>query len=513
MIFLAKVSKFIPIICVFVGIFSLLFSARLYPCVRGTIKKKGIILQRKIKFPKRINERAKASVFYGAANLFSRGIGFLFTPLFTRLLLPEEYGVYSLYTSLLGIFTVLISLEICGSISYKGMAKFNTGGTEEYASASFGVGAILYLGACAIYLAASKFIDGLTGLSPALTLILMTQVFFNTTLGIALSRARYEGKYRLVTTVSLTTGILTPLFSVLLILLGSGGYGRVISPLLTSGAAALLLALPTLKKSRKFYDKDIWKFIFGMAIPLLPHYLALSFIASGDKIIVSKLYGGAVLGKYSVACSLGLTPSLFAGGLTAALLPWVIKSLKAGRERVAAAVCERAVRAVCLMTLVFLTALPELYKIFAPSEYSTALPAAYAAAASVPFSFAVTLSTAALLSVKRPIVISLISLFSAAVGIGAGLLSEAFFSPYLTALLPIAAYLTLCVCDGAVGRDLFKRSGVNVNNYLLTLLLLISGVFLAFWLKSLPIARLLLFFALILTALGEFFRSRKLIMA
>ena len=44
--------------------------------------------------------------------LLSRGAGVIFTPIFTRILTPSEFGVYSLYTSLMGLFTAICTLDI-----------------------------------------------------------------------------------------------------------------------------------------------------------------------------------------------------------------------------------------------------------------------------------------------------------------------------------------------------------------------------------------------------------------
>ena len=55
----------------------------------------------------RLSTEEKASVLYIITGILSRGVSFLFTPIYTRLLSESEYGVYSLYVSWLGLFTVL----------------------------------------------------------------------------------------------------------------------------------------------------------------------------------------------------------------------------------------------------------------------------------------------------------------------------------------------------------------------------------------------------------------------
>ena len=47
----------------------------------------------------RLNAPARSSLLFTLTNLFSKGASLVFTPIFTRLLTPEEYGEYSLFSS------------------------------------------------------------------------------------------------------------------------------------------------------------------------------------------------------------------------------------------------------------------------------------------------------------------------------------------------------------------------------------------------------------------------------
>ena len=57
------------------------------------------------------NRRAfKAGIFYIVCQLFVRGITFLMTPVFTRLLSQEQYNQYKIFESWLLIFAPVMSL-------------------------------------------------------------------------------------------------------------------------------------------------------------------------------------------------------------------------------------------------------------------------------------------------------------------------------------------------------------------------------------------------------------------
>ena len=76
-----------------------------------------------------------ASFSYVISNTLSRGFAFLFTPIFTRVLSPEEYGVYSLYTSILTIVTVFTTPDTSGGAIYRVLAKEGTDNDNVVSSA------------------------------------------------------------------------------------------------------------------------------------------------------------------------------------------------------------------------------------------------------------------------------------------------------------------------------------------------------------------------------------------
>ena len=82
-----------------------------------------------------IKRPAVASIWYAAAAILGRGIGFIFTPIFTRLLSAEEYGLFTLYTTWLGVFTIISTLEIGGGVLMRALQKKDwTSGTVFFSA-------------------------------------------------------------------------------------------------------------------------------------------------------------------------------------------------------------------------------------------------------------------------------------------------------------------------------------------------------------------------------------------
>ena len=65
-----------------------------------------------------MNKKAlTAGVWYTISNFLVRGIGFLTTPIFTRILSQTDYGNYVNYTSWVSLLTILTTLEMYVSIN------------------------------------------------------------------------------------------------------------------------------------------------------------------------------------------------------------------------------------------------------------------------------------------------------------------------------------------------------------------------------------------------------------
>ena len=54
----------------------------------------------------------KSGIWYTAANFLVRSIGLITTPIFTRLLTHEEFGLYNNFISWVSILTIIVTLHL-----------------------------------------------------------------------------------------------------------------------------------------------------------------------------------------------------------------------------------------------------------------------------------------------------------------------------------------------------------------------------------------------------------------
>ena len=86
-------------------------------------------MSEKIKKIKRINKPALAGLWYTASSVLERGSAVIFTPIYTRLLTPNEYGIYSIFVGFCAVTGVIATLQISGGTVYKGLREFGSEGS------------------------------------------------------------------------------------------------------------------------------------------------------------------------------------------------------------------------------------------------------------------------------------------------------------------------------------------------------------------------------------------------
>ena len=328
----------------------------------------------------RLRTPARATVWYFAIGVFSKGLGLLFTPIFTRLLTGEGYGAYSYYMSLLGFGGILISTLFSSGICYGGFEKF---GTESFLSHAV---RFALLTAPAIGL----FIALFSGIGPTLGILLILQLISDAIVGLFLTRHKYSYGYKRIATLSLFSAVLPPVLSVFLIYFGGFDYRARIYSLLSVSLLAVGFVLFRVLKAGVHPEGGEREYIKRSALSQLPLAGANALSAEADKLIVARALGSTALAKYSVAFSLGGGLSFALNAVSSALCPWILRKIRTGDGDIVLRVTRLTLTLLCALALILIAAAPEALSLLAPSEYGEAVGAVMPIALSVIPSFGVT---------------------------------------------------------------------------------------------------------------------------
>ncbi len=345
---------------------------------------------------KNMNLPARSSMFFTLTNLLCKGIAFLFTPIFTRLLSASDYGEYSLFSTLLSLSAVLVTMEIPGGIIMRLYQK-----EKDCRFLSIVSAAVISVFAAAPTVLALWLIRIYLGFGmsfPLAYISLFISLVSISIINLYVARCKFLYKWIPPLIISLMQSVAAPIISIALLRINylsglnhvSVKIGAVSAVLF---AVALSISAITVKnavseskaKNRKSkgtitYIKGSIKFLLKLALPLLPYYISIILISQADKLFISALLGKDELAKYSVAYSAGVALTALTGGIMGALSPWLMRKARSGEYEKIRMALNRMISASVPAIAIFLCFAPEFFSFLAPKEYQNALPVLFISA-------------------------------------------------------------------------------------------------------------------------------------
>ncbi len=394
----------------------------------------------------RLKRPARAGFFYIATNILSKAIGFLATPLFTRLLTPEEYGLYPLYLGWLGILTVVLGVGISGGAIYRGLGKYE-GREEELISGAVGILAVSHIIFFIIVLVLRGHIEALTGFSPLIFSLLVGEVFLNSAQLVIFALFRYKYSYIRVCLINLLYAILSPTLSLAVIYLTPY---RAETRIISSFAVTASLMLPELLRTvslKRLYKGSAWRYLIRLSLPLLPHALFMALIAQSDKLIIERVLGTAELARYSVAYSVGFMLTALTNALYSALQPWLMRKLNEHDTLGTSLFIKRLLFLTAMGLSLFLFFIPEIFALAAGREFRDAELAVYPLAIAGVLQFVANILSSSIIHSERTAVLSLFSLGSFLLNLVLNLIFVPRLGYFVSALTTALSYGTLIVFE------------------------------------------------------------------
>lgn len=435
---------------------------------------------------------AKASVWYVVSSGIARAIGALSTPIFTRLLTPNEYGLYPLYNTWIGVLSVLVTLELTGNAIYRGFQKYEDK-RGVFLSAALGLLGTIFFAFCALYFAFYGILKRFIGLDPRISIFMLAQIFASAVISLYLAKARFEYKYKAVAALNLLSAIVIPFSAVLIILLSNV---RAEARIYASSATTLLIAIPIavliLRQSEKLYSGEMWRYMLRRSIPLLPHYLATALILKAIEISINRSHSTEALGQYSIAMSVGMILTVVTGGILSALSPWIIRKLREGAIDKVRDFLLPVTRALSLLALLILAFAPEILSFLAAEGFREALPAVYPLEIAVIFSFLSSAVMSGCTYYERGGIASVPSLVSALTSVLLSLFILPRVDYRLASFIALTSYFILFLFTTLVFKKLSGEYPLNFKKCAIPLLLALSYAVLLFVFRDILLSRIFL---------------------
>ena len=317
-----------------------------------------------------MNSFLKSSTIYLIGSFILKGISFLTLPIFTRLMLPDDYAMYSLYSATLGILMIFIGMQIQGTVNL----AFSGRTIKDFESYVSNISVFPLIGlllGIILFLFIPNITDILMVSSYLYVIILMIQAFFGILTNIYMSELiikKQPKKHLIFSLIATISNVLLSIGFVLMIKENTY-FGRVLGGLLSNlfvGIYILILYLPRI--NWKNLKKD-WKYGLSLSLPLIFHNLSGQLLNVADRYMLSYYSSEFEVALYSICYNIGLIIQIIWLSINNAWVPWYFESLKAELTNKIRVYCKQYITFFSVGTIIFLYCTPELTVLMAGQQY------------------------------------------------------------------------------------------------------------------------------------------------
>lgn len=321
-----------------------------------------------------LSEPVKASLWFMICGFLQRGISVLTTPVFTRLLTTDQYGIYTTFNSWLEILTVFITLKLAAGVYTQGLVKHEED-RETFTSSLLGLATTTTFIWFIVYLIFHKFFNSLLELSTLLVVAMFAMMWSTIAFNFWSAKERVDYKYKKLVMLTIAVTIAKPTLGILSIVYTPvyKAEARIISLAVVEMLAYTGLFISLMRRGKVFYHKEYWKYALNFNIPLIPHYLSKTILNHSDRIMIKTMIGAGAAGIYSLAYSISTMLTILNTSVANSLTPWMYKCIKKGDIKRIKNITYILLLIIAGINLLLIAVAPEAVAIFAPKSYGEAI--------------------------------------------------------------------------------------------------------------------------------------------
>lgn len=383
----------------------------------------------------------KAGFWYVLSNLALKAIALFTTPIFTRILTKGEVGYFSNVTSWYNLLSVIITLNLAGSIF---LAVFDfKDKLEKYVSSVLVLSTFSTLVFYCICLIFKPFFLGFFEIDEYVLHILFLAIALQQALDMYNIENRVQGKYKSTVIFSLLSCVASNAFAIILVVMFHMGIkGRIEGFYFPQIIINLFVYLYVIYKGRGVEFKYI-PYALKLSLPLIFHNLGHIILSSSDRIMITKLCGTENTALYSIAYACGSIVSLIWSSMNNAWSPWAYACMNDNDSKRLQTVSKAYSMLFLLFVFFIMLFAPEILWILGGKSYEHSVGMIPVVMVSYVFVFVYSLYVNIEFFFKKQHVIAIGTVLAAVLNIGLNYLLIPIFGYYAAAYTTLIGYLFL----------------------------------------------------------------------
>lgn len=319
--------------------------------------------------------------------MLARGTSILTAPVFTRLMTPEQYGIFSLFA----VWATLLVL-VCSLFSYGAYPVARAQLTEPAWRAFLSNTLMLSTVSFAVFGVLTYLLRGMVAawlqLPASLLPLLLLYSFFFFASNAYLSALAQEKKQRSYFFLSLFLMLSTIALSVLLVVtMPDKLMARLYGQALPSIIVAVWLYVRMLARGKSFFSWGNWRFALAISLPLIFQTAFYLLPPQSNRLMLTASGYIGIAGIYSLAYTFGALLDDIFSSFNMAWLPTYYEHLNVQRYREAGEQSRQYVITFTLLTAGFLLVSPEIFRLLVDPAFWAGVPMMAMTAVAVYFRF------------------------------------------------------------------------------------------------------------------------------
>lgn len=426
-----------------------------------------------------IKKPVKASFWFVICGFLQRGISIITTPIFTRILTTEEYGIVSTFLAWLEIITVLVTLKLAAGVYSQGLIKYDND-RDVFTSSLLGLATTSTIVWFVVYFLFRDFFNSLLETSTIIMVAMFCMILASISFNFWSWKERIEYNYRKLIWLTIIVSIAKPVLGIISISLSKEfkAEARIISLAIIELVAYSRLFFILLKKGKTFFHKKYWIYALGFNLPLIPHYLSKIILNHSDRIMIKSMVGASASGIYSLAYNLSSMLTILNTAITNSLTPWIYRCIKKHEIKRIHDVTNTLLIVVAVSNLLLISIAPEAILVFAPVSYSEAIWTIPPVTLAVFFQFLYSLFASFEFYYEKTRWIMIASIAGALLNIILNYLFIPIYGYIAAAYTTLSCYLFYCFMHFFFMRRVCKKYCSGEQPYNIGEILIISSAFL-----------------------------------
>ncbi len=322
---------------------------------------------------KNASVQVKASIVFLVATLLTKGMTFITTPIFTRIMSENDMGIVGTYNSWKAIYEVLATLALVhGGVFNVGMSKHQKD-RNQYVSSILWLCITTASISGLTLLSVLFYIKKIIGIPRSLIILMIIQTILIPGQTFWLTKQRYEFKYKAAFIISIGNSIIGQLMAVLAVYFNNNNLPtiRLWAENFPTLIVSFILCVILTYKGKKIFNKGIWKNESIFAITLIPHYLASIVLTSSDRIMVASLDSLSNAGIYTVVYGVATIGTIVWNAIQSSLTPTVYEKLNSDKLDGIDVLANNIVLIFGIISILISLLGPEVIRIMGPKSYGS----------------------------------------------------------------------------------------------------------------------------------------------